>query len=605
MVAGGRGLAEPRLSPEGDRLAFVSTIGGRGALVVVPSGGGAELTVTAAPAPSSAHPFGGGVFDWAPDGGSIVYAARGGALHVVPATGGPARALEGAASGEAPSVSPDGTQVAYVAETDRSHVAVASLVAGGPWPVRLSTGADFCVDPTWSPDGRWVAWHEWDVPAMPWDSSRIVAHRADGTGELRVVAGGEGVSVSQPRFGPDGSLAFLSDAEGWRNLWIAPPSLEDVRPLVAEHHEHGGPTWGPGARTFCWSPDGGSVAFCRNEGGFGRFCVVDRASGEVRELAKGVFAGLSWQGGRVAGLRSGARTPNQLATVDPVHGARTELVRGPVGGFEPALVEPEQVVWAGDDGADVHGRLYRAAGASASRPGAVAPPLIVWVHGGPTDQWQVVFNPRIAFFLDRGWAVLTPDHRGSTGWGRAYTQAMAGRWGELDVADVIAGVRAAVDRGWGDARRIVMMGGSAGGFTVLGALAGHPELFAAGVDLYGVADLLELNETTHRYERHYLHSIVGPLPGTVERYRERSPVNLADRIRAPLLVLQGGADEVVPPAQSQALVDRVRQAGGTVEHHLYEGEGHGWSRPETVEDELTRIEAFLDRHVQRWRETSA
>jgi dipeptidyl aminopeptidase/acylaminoacyl peptidase len=278
---------------------------------------------------------------------------------------------------------------------------------------------------------------------------------------------------------------------------------------------------------------------------------------------------------------------------------RRVLARGPVAGFEEAaLVEPEVVTWPGDDGGPVHGRLYRPVHLDHGTP----PPLIAWVHGGPTDQWGVTWNPRIAYWVDAGWAVLLPDHRGSTGHGRAYTQAMAGRWGELDVADVVAGLRAAADRGWGDGRRLVVMGGSAGGFTVLNVLATAPDLCAAGVDLYGVTDLFDLDETTHRFEAHYLHTLVGPLPAAAAAYRDRSPVNRVEAITAPLLILQGSADEVVPPAQSQAVADRLLALGRTVELHVYEGEGHGWGRPETVVDELARTASFLRRHVLRWRE---
>jgi dipeptidyl aminopeptidase/acylaminoacyl peptidase len=195
--------------------------------------------------------------------------------------------------------------------------------------------------------------------------------------------------------------------------------------------------------------------------------------------------------------------------------------------------------------------------------------------------------------------VLVPDHRGSSGHGRSFRQALHGRWGELDVEDTAAGLRAAADRGWGDPDRFVAMGGSAGGFTVLNLLAAHPDLCAAGVDLFGVADLFDLDETTHRYEAHYLHSIVGPLPEAAARYRDRSPVNRAEQITSPLLILQGDADNVVPPAQSQAIHDRLRALGRTVELHTYVGEGHGWGRPDTVIDELERTESFLRRHVLR------
>jgi dipeptidyl aminopeptidase/acylaminoacyl peptidase len=469
----------------------------------------------------------------------------------------------------------------------------------------LSTGADFCFDPAWSPDAATVVWHEWDVPAMPWDASRIAMRAlatAGARGEPDIVAGGGAVQVQQPRFSPDGRhLAYLSDERGWLNVWIADADGSNARPLVEEEFEHGDPSWGLGQRSYAWSPDSGSIVFNRNEAGFGRLLVVDVTSGEVRELGRAMHGGLSWVGERIAAVRSGARTPTQLVVYAPrEESIRTTIARAAVGGFEDAdLVEPEVVEWPADDGAVVHGRLYRPVVGSAT--GREPPPMIVWIHGGPTGQWPVTFVPRIAYFVERGWAVLVPDHRGSTGWGRAYTQAMAGRWGDLDVGDVAAGMRAAVDRGWADPARLVPMGGSAGGFTVLNLLARHSDLCAAGVDLFGVTDLFDLDETTHRFEAHYLHSVVGPLPEAASAYRERSPVTSAEAITAPLLILQGDADNVVPLAQSQAIADRLRRLGRTVELHVYEGEGHGWGRPDTIIDELGRIESFLRRHVLRWR----
>ncbi|HEY7440758.1 MAG TPA: prolyl oligopeptidase family serine peptidase, partial [Acidimicrobiia bacterium] len=198
-----------------------------------------------------------------------------------------------------------------------------------------------------------------------------------------------------------------------------------------------------------------------------------------------------------------------------------------------------------------------------------------------------------------GWAVLRPNPRGSTGYGRRYWRALGGRWGSLDVDDVAAGIRAAGANGWCDPRRVAIAGGSAGGLIVLLACAWHGDLIRAGVSRYGVTDLLELAATTHRFESGYIDDLVGPLPEHADRYRERSPVTHAAAIRVPLLVLQGDADAVVPPAQARALVEAVRAAGGTVEEHVYEGEGHGWSRPETVEDALARTIEFLERHVVR------
>ncbi|HEX2039108.1 MAG TPA: prolyl oligopeptidase family serine peptidase [Acidimicrobiales bacterium] len=552
MAARGRALSEPRLSPDGTRLACVVRDAGGTRLVAVPSSGGPELVLTTDPAPA----FRGGVYDWLPDGSALVYATGRGDLVLTPADGGPACILLEEAQAAGVAASPDGRHVAFVA--DLARVVVHDLATGAAEP-RPRT-ADFCVDPAWSPDGR-LAWHEWDVPHMPWDDSRIVV---DG----RPVAGGEGVAVQQPRWSSDGRLAYLSDRTGFLNLW-----------LLDEPFEHGGPTWGPGQRTFAWSPDSRTIAFTRNEGGFGRLLLLDVATGAATERTKGVCTALDWRGESLACLRSGARTPTNV-TVDG-----RVVLRGPVGGFEAAdLPEPEVVHFAADDGTELHGRLYA--------PGADRP-LLVWLHGGPTDQRRVEFDGRLAWFLDRGWAVLFPDYRGSTGWGRAYVQALAGRWGELDVADAAASVGAARAHGWGDPRRTVTMGASAGGFTVLRLMQEHPGLVAAGVALYPVVDLLDMAATTHRYEAHYTDTLVGLLPEAEDRYRARSPITGAARIVDPLLVLHGSDDVVVPAAQSAALAERVPQA----EHHVYEGEGHGWSRPATTEDELERVAAFLDRNV--------
>jgi dipeptidyl aminopeptidase/acylaminoacyl peptidase len=174
---------------------------------------------------------------------------------------------------------------------------------------------------------------------------------------------------------------------------------------------------------------------------------------------------------------------------------------------------------------------------------------------------------------------------------------MAEGWGYLDVADSAAGIRAARAQGWGDPARVATIGGSAGGLTVLLLCARFAKLVRAGVSMYGVTDLRALAQSTHRFESRYLDRIVGEPAMFADRYRDRSPVTHAAEIGAPLLILQGADDKVVPPEQARALVDAVRAAGGTVEHQLYEGEGHGFVRPETVTDALTRTEAFLRRWV--------
>jgi dipeptidyl aminopeptidase/acylaminoacyl peptidase len=193
--------------------------------------------------------------------------------------------------------------------------------------------------------------------------------------------------------------------------------------------------------------------------------------------------------------------------------------------------------------------------------------------------------------------VFTPNYRGSTGYGRGYRHALDQAWGEVDVADTVSGLRALARDDRVDASRAAVMGGSAGGFTALLVAAQEQPVVRAAVSLFGVTDLFDLAATTHRFESRYLDRLVGPLPEHADRYEARSPVTRAREIAVPVLLLQGADDKVVPPSQAQLLVDSMRAAGGTVEHHVYEGEGHGFSREATIIDSFERIEAFLTRWV--------
>jgi dipeptidyl aminopeptidase/acylaminoacyl peptidase len=594
-VARSRTLGEPRWAPGGVHVAWLDAAGGRVDLVVARTDGSTPpVVVTAAVPVTPVGAYGGGGYCWATSD-ELVYAAADGRLLAIPATGGPARVLSHDGRSAAPAVAPGGDRVAFVLERDDSCAIAVVPLDGSAWPARVSD-ADYAWDPAWSADGEVLAWHEWDLPAMPWDGSRIALTAADGV--VRVVAGGDGVAVGQPRFAPTpgGALAYVCDASGWMNLWLAAPDGSGARPLLDEPHEHAEPSWGPGQRSYAWAPDGNTVAVNRNESGFGRLVVVSVADDSTRDVSRGWHRGVEWGPGGVVCVRSGGRTAPQVTVLDPDTGDRRSLACGTVAELDAVdLPEPEPVSWTAGDGAPVHGVLFR----PPDRPSgsAPAPPLLVDVHGGPTDQSRVDWVARVRFFVSRGWAVLRPNHRGSTGYGREYERALDHAWGVVDVADTVAGIRAAGDEGWADASRAAVIGGSAGGFTTLLVAAESPPVVRAAVSLYGVTDLFGLAETTHRFESRYLDRLVGELPEHAARYRERSPVTRAGDVAVPVLVLQGADDKVVPPAQAQLLVDTMRAAGAPVEHHVYEGEGHGWGREETIVDSLELIDAFLTRWV--------
>jgi dipeptidyl aminopeptidase/acylaminoacyl peptidase len=596
MIARSHGVGEPRWSPGGRSLAWLESWNGRTDVVVAPTAGDRPpRVVTADFAVTPAGAYGGGGFCWVTENELAVAGAEG-RLAVVSAAGGPPRVVSADGTALAPAASPDGQTIAFALEGDDACDIAVVPVDGSAWPRRISGRADYAWDPAWSADGGALAWLEWDLDEMSWDASRIAMRTLAG-GEPTIVAGGADEGVGQPRFSPDGThLAWMSDFSGVSNLWVARADGTEAGPLVAEAHEHASPAWGPGQRTYAWSPDGFALAWCRNEQGFGRLVVrtLDTV-GESRELAKAWHSGLAWSEAGIVAVRSGARTPSTVVVIDPETGERREIARGPVGGFEAAgLVEPEPVTWKSGR-ADVHGLLYRPA-TSALGPGT-PPPLYVHIHGGPTSQVTAEWNPRIAYWVSRGWAVLAPNYRGSSGYGREYAQGLRGQWGVVDVADTAAGIRHAIRLGWCDPARVAVVGGSAGGMTVLLLCALHGDVVRAGVSLFGVTDLFELAATTHRFESQYLDALIGRLPADADRYRDRSPITHAPDIKVPVLVLQGDEDRAVPKAQADAMVDAMRRAGAPVEYHVYAGEGHGFRKLENVVDELERTEAFLTRWV--------
>jgi acetyl esterase/lipase len=657
LVGSDRPLAEPKLSPDGLCVTFSTTTANGTALIgiTIPEGSdlggfGPETILTVDPPITGAHPSGGGSYDWLPDSSGLIYVAKSGGLYEIDRVGGLGRLVVAAPETArlwSPTVSPDGQLIAFVIDNEATQsIGVAFRVPGVTGEIAVVAGvlseasarslcvdesvssvADFRFDPAWGPDGLLV-WHEWSDPHMPWDESRIVRTRitvATGSeskvhvGSIEVVAGATELSTSQPRFSSSGALGWLDDRSGFRNMRLRSTfDSSTVLTPADEPFEHGGPTWGPGNRTWCWSPDGREVAFVRNEGGFARLCTatvsepkLEGATNEraqesaspnetpgsettpIRELARAVHIGVSWATtprgvSRIAAVRSGGKTPTQLVVYDVASGARTTVARGFAGAYDGFTIpEPEVISWKATDGTSIHGRIYRPENTTHPTP------MIVSAHGGPTDQNFVTFNPRFVHWLGQGWSILVPDYRGSTGWGREYTNAMRGLWGEIDVTDCADGVNHAVAQGWADPARVIIMGGSAGGLTALHLLARFGELFAGGIVLYPVTDLDALDATTHRYEKCYNATLIGIRTDAL--YAERSPITQVSRITKPLLILHGDADPVVTVEQSRAVADQLTALGRDVQLVVYEGEGHGWRKPETRIDEINRIDTFLTR----------
>ena len=384
-----------------------------------------------------------------------------------------------------------------------------------------------------------------------------------------------GVSVQQP-FSVGTCTGWVSDESGAWNVVVDGTTVDDGL-------EHAGPVWGPGQRTWCTDDGGRTVAYTRNEAGFGSLWVLNRASGARTMVGRAVHGCVSWSGSTLAAVRTGARTPSQLVAYDmsdlfaPRRVLTVDTAPDSWSAFDADLVEPT-VHAAGD----VPYRLYRAA-----RPNGR---LIVWVHGGPVDQWQVTWRPRFTFWLSRGYSIAVPDHRGTTGHGRAFRLALEGGWGAVDADDTALVARHAQGLLGTDASRTALMGGSAGGLSVLSAAARHASLAACAVVSYPVTDLGLLLATPDPFEGHYNGRLVGD-PAVSPAV---SPGRLVD---VPVLSFHGDLDELVVPAHSLGLRDAVTAAGGSVRVEMMAGEGHGFRDPANIAREYALTEAFLGEHL--------
>jgi dipeptidyl aminopeptidase/acylaminoacyl peptidase len=555
-------------------------------------------------------------------GGGDVTLARGAAFFVGQAdqriyrqdlAGGPARPITppfGAAS--SPAVSPDGHWVAYVHSFEDVDCIAVVDAEGRQWPRRLAEGRDFYMQPVWHPAGNRLAWVEWDHPSMPWDATELRLADLDTSGPLpavaasRVVAGGPEVSIFQPLFTRDGAgLCYVSDETGWGHLYRRDLATGQVRQLTSGEAEHGTPAWMHGMRTFAELPSG-ALAVIRSTAGFHRLVLLDPGTGSERDLSPALpgytafsAPAASPAAERLAVVASGGRQPPRVIAIDLADPAapRVDVFRRSDSELVPAsaLSAPEPVSWTSFDGEQAHGLYYPPA--SDRFTGKGAPPLVVLVHGGPTSQVTATWNPQAQFFATRGYAVLLPNYRGSTGYGRAYMLKLRRSWGIYDVEDARTGALALADRGLADRSRLVIMGGSAGGFTVLQSLVRYPGVYKAAICMFGVANQFTLAADTHKFEARYLDSLLGPLPEAAAVYRERSPIFHADRIRDPIAVFQGEIDRVVPREQSDSIVASLRARGVPHEYHVYPGEGHGWRKSETIDHFYRTVEAFLRTHV--------
>lgn len=472
----------------------------------------------------------------------------------------------------------------------------------------LVSGRDFYMAPRLSRDGSRLAFIAWDLPGMPWDEAELLVAPLDRRGKVnkpRRIAGGKGVAASHPMWSPDGTLIFISDASGHGALM-----RHDGRrsmPLSREPVEFGRPPWVFGSAPYTVAEDGtiwaAPLTPRRPDPGHSELLEIPpRRRRRVRHrLDAATLDSLSAADGAVVGIAAHTGFPSAVTSLATGVTLAPRRLRAQ---SELALlagdISSPRVVYfqEGHDGARVYALFYPPMNSHVTAPAGAKPPAIVMVHGGPTASADRGLKLRTQFYASRGFAVLDVDYAGSTGYGRRYRERLDGRWGIVDVGDCEAAALYLGMHGLADPARIAIAGGSAGGYTVLMALA-TSSLFKAGSSHYGISDLSLLMEHTHKFESGYLHRLLGTTPDNWQAVcRARSPISLADGIRAPLILFQGLEDQVVPPEQSRLIHERLAGRGVMSELHEFEGEGHGFRRAETIIAVLEAELAFLRRALK-------
>ena len=462
----------------------------------------------------------------------------------------------------------------------------------------LTSGNDFYSSPKVSPDGSRLAWLTWNHPNMPWDGCVLWTARIDEGGTLhdaKEIAGGVNESIFQPEWSPEGVLYFVSDRSGWWNLYRQSSAgvLEAVHEMEAEF---GMPQWGFGMSSYGFeSPQ--RIVCTYIERGICRLAFIDTRTKAFDPIAAPYTDVRYVRASRgMAVMRVASPTePAQIVRLDCDTRSFDILRRSNNLSIDPEYFStPEPIEFPTTGGPTAHGFFYRPANRDHQAAADERPPLLIQIHGGPTASASTALSLAIQYWTSRGVAVLDVNYGGSTGFGREYRQRLQGQWGIVDVDDCVNGARYLVERVDVDANRLVITGGSAGGYTTLCALT-FRDAFRAGASHYGVSDLEALQQDTHKFESRYSDGLIGPYPARKDIYYERSPINFIDQLSCPVIFFQGLEDKVVPPNQAVMMVEALRAKQIPVAYLPFEGEQHGFRQAANIKRALDAELYFYSR----------
>ena len=500
-----------------------------------------------------------------------------------------------------------GRRLIYAVREDHTtgaSEAVNSLVAldwnGEREAFTVAGGNNFYSSPRLSPDGLRLAWLTWNHPNMPWDGTELWVGDLDAGGQVRgahKVAGGPEESIYQPEWSPSGELYFVSDRSDWWNLYRVTAGGD--APVCAQPAEFGGPQWTFGMTHYGFL-DAKRILCINAIANVSKLSILDIATGTMQaiDLYYTVFTSLVIGGGRAAVIAASPTLSRRLITIDPTSAGQEVVKVSTAVHLDPGYFSiPQAIEFKTEGGLEAHAFYYAPKNKDFEPEPGEKPPLVVHCHGGPTSAVTSAYNLEYQFWTSRGFAIVDVNYGGSSGYGRKYRLRLNGNWGVVDVDDCINAARHLVEQGLADSRRVVITGGSAGGFTTLLALTKRT-FFSSGASHFGLGDLETFVKTTHKFESRYLDTLVGPYPARADLYKDRSAVNFADGLNCPVILFQGLEDEVVPPSQAEEFVAVCKQKKLPYAYLAFEGEQHGFRQAKnikrSIEGELNFYSQIFD-----------
>ncbi len=470
-------------------------------------------------------------------------------------------------------------------------------IEGKTGPRSLISGSDFYSSPRMSPDGKHLAWLSWDHPNMPWDGTELWIADIDTAGMLlnsRKVAGGISESILQPEWSPDNILYFVSDRNGWWNIYRYAQDKVDI--LLEFDAEFALPHWVFGLSTYGFL-EHGRIACTFNQKGTWQLATIDIKTRKMECVdtlyndithLRTVDEWIVFYGGSPAEGLSLIKYNTKTSKAHVVRCTQESTI-------DPGYIsKPELIEFDTTDSLKAYGFFYRPQNSDYVESQKERPPLIVVTHGGPTSCSYASLDMKVQFWTSRGFAVLDVNYGGSTGFGRPYRERLKGKWGIVDVDDCVNGAKHLIKKNLVDGERLIIRGGSAGGYTTLAALT-FRDVFHVGASYYGVSDLEALAAETHKFESRYLDSLIGPYPSALEAYKQRSPINYTEGLSAPIIFFQGLDDKVVPPNQAEKMVKALREKRIPVAYLSFEREQHGFRQAENLQRSLEAELYFYSR----------